>query len=118
VTDSVGGIYPRLLAPSVGALGAFIASSGHTVSSMMFSQFQFGVANSLGISSALIVASAKAISAAASGMVAIHNVVAASAIPSACWVVKAASCAVDPGLPGHYVLFTDLIVFCGLRAGH
>ena len=74
--DSVGGIYP-LLAPSVGALGAFIAGS-NTVSNMMFSQFQFGVANSLGISSALIVA-VQAIGAAAGNMVAIHNVVAASA---------------------------------------
>jgi len=76
VADSVGGIYP-LLAPSVGALGAFIAGS-NTVSNMMFSQFQFGVANSLGISSALIVA-VQAIGAAAGNMVAIHNVVAASA---------------------------------------
>ena len=76
VADSVGGIYP-LLAPSIGALGAFIAGS-NTVSNMMFSQFQFGVASSLGISSALIV-SVQAIGAAAGNMVAIHNVVAASA---------------------------------------
>jgi lactate permease len=76
VADSVGGIYP-LLAPSIGALGAFIAGS-NTVSNMMFSQFQFGVANSLGISSALIVA-VQAIGAAAGNMIAIHNVVAASA---------------------------------------
>ncbi|MBU0900766.1 MAG: L-lactate permease [Gammaproteobacteria bacterium] len=76
VADSVGSVYP-LLAPSVGALGAFIAGS-NTVSNMMFSQFQFGVASSLGISSALIV-SAQAIGAAAGNMVAIHNVVAASA---------------------------------------
>ena len=76
VADSVGGIYP-LLAPSIGALGAFIAGS-NTVSNMMFSQFQFGVASSLGISSALVVA-VQAIGAAAGNMVAIHNVVAASA---------------------------------------
>ncbi|MGH1449674.1 MAG: L-lactate permease [Pseudomonadaceae bacterium] len=76
VADSVGGIYP-LLAPSIGALGAFIAGS-NTVSNMMFSQFQSGVANSLGISSALIVA-VQAIGAAAGNMIAIHNVVAASA---------------------------------------
>jgi lactate permease len=76
VADSVGGIYP-LLAPSIGALGAFIAGS-NTVSNMMFSQFQFGVASSLGISGALIVA-VQAIGAAAGNMVAIHNVVAASA---------------------------------------
>ena len=76
VADSVGSIYP-LFAPSVGALGAFIAGS-NTVSNMMLSQFQFGVANSLGVSSALIVAG-QAVGAAAGNMVAIHNVVAASA---------------------------------------
>ena len=76
VADTVGGVYP-LLAPSVGALGAFIAGS-NTVSNMMLSQFQFGVATSLGISGALIVA-VQAIGAAAGNMVAIHNVVAASA---------------------------------------
>ena len=76
VADSVGGIYP-LLAPSVGELGAFIAGS-NTVSNMMFSQFQFGVAQSLGISGAMIVA-IQAVGAAAGNMVAIHNVVAASA---------------------------------------
>jgi lactate permease len=76
VADSVGGVYP-LLAPSVGALGAFIAGS-NTVSNMMLSQFQYGVAQSLGISGAMIVA-AQAVGAAAGNMVAIHNVVAASA---------------------------------------
>ncbi|MCQ2048919.1 L-lactate permease [Stutzerimonas stutzeri] len=76
VADSVGSIYP-LLAPSVGALGAFLAGS-NTVSNMMFSQFQFGVAQSLGISGAMVVAT-QAVGAAAGNMVAIHNVVAASA---------------------------------------
>jgi len=45
---------------------------------MMFSQFQFGVAHTLGISGAMIVA-IQAVGAAAGNMVAIHNVVAASA---------------------------------------
>jgi lactate permease len=76
VADSVGVVYP-LLAPSVGALGAFIAGS-NTVSNMMLSQFQYGVATSLGVSGALIVA-VQAVGAAAGNMVAIHNVVAASA---------------------------------------
>ncbi|WP_120995944.1 L-lactate permease [Stutzerimonas urumqiensis] len=76
VADSVGAIYP-LLAPSVGALGAFIAGS-NTVSNMMFSQFQYGVAHSLGVSGAMIVA-VQAVGAAAGNMIAIHNVVAASA---------------------------------------
>jgi len=76
ISNSVGNIYP-LLAPSIGALGAFIAGS-NTISNMMFSQFQFGVAENLGISSALIIAG-QAIGAAAGNMIAIHNVVAASA---------------------------------------
>lgn len=76
VADSVGGIYP-LFAPAVGALGAFLAGS-NTVSNMMFSQFQFGVANSLGLSTVLLI-SAQAVGAAAGNMIAIHNVVAASA---------------------------------------
>ncbi|CEA03583.1 L-lactate permease [Pseudomonas saudimassiliensis] len=76
VADSVGGIYP-LFAPAIGALGAFLAGS-NTVSNMMFSQFQFGVANSLGLSTVLVIA-AQAVGAAAGNMIAIHNVVAASA---------------------------------------
>ncbi len=76
VVDSVGGIYP-FLAPTVGALGAFLAGS-NTVSNIMFSQFQFGVAQGLGLSTALMVA-VQAVGAAAGNMIAIHNVVAASA---------------------------------------
>jgi len=71
-----GTAYP-LISPLIGALGAFIAGS-NTVSNMMFSQFQFEAANALGISSALMVAT-QAVGAAAGNMVAIHNVVAASA---------------------------------------
>lgn len=76
VADTVGGVYP-LMAPAIGALGAFLAGS-NTISNMMFSQFQFGVASNLGLSTVLVV-SAQAIGAAAGNMVAIHNVVAASA---------------------------------------
>lgn len=71
-----GAAYP-LVSPLIGALGAFIAGS-NTVSNMMFSQFQFEAANSLGISTALMV-STQAFGAAAGNMIAIHNVVAASA---------------------------------------
>jgi lactate permease len=60
-----------------GALGAFIAGS-NTVSNLMFSTFQHGVAERLAISSALVVA-LQAVGAAAGNMIAIHNVVAASA---------------------------------------
>ncbi|MFV0438799.1 MAG: L-lactate permease [Desulfopila sp.] len=76
VADAFGSIYP-IFAPTVGALGAFIAGS-NTVSNMMLSQFQFEVANALSISGAILVA-LQAIGAAAGNMIAIHNVVAASA---------------------------------------
>lgn len=76
VASSVGDIYP-LFAPMIGALGAFIAGS-NTVSNMMLSQFQFGVADALGVSTAFMIA-LQAVGAAAGNMIAIHNVVAASA---------------------------------------
>jgi len=75
-SDLVGDFFPAL-SPVIGALGAFIAGS-NTVSNMMFSQFQFEVAQSLSISSVAVV-SLQAVGAAAGNMVAIHNVVAASA---------------------------------------
>ncbi|MCV9910081.1 L-lactate permease [Ochrobactrum sp. AN78] len=76
VAVEVGNIYP-FFAPSVGALGAFLAGS-NTVSNLMLSQFQYGVAEGLGISGALMVAG-QSVGAAAGNMIAIHNVVAASA---------------------------------------
>ncbi len=76
VASNVGEIYP-FFAPSVGALGAFIAGS-NTVSNLMFSLFQFGVANQLMVPTTLVVA-LQAVGAAAGNMIAIHNVVAASA---------------------------------------
>lgn len=76
VADTFGSVYP-FFAPTVGALGAFIAGS-NTVSNMMLSQFQFEVAALLSVSGALMVA-LQAIGAAAGNMIAIHNVVAASA---------------------------------------
>ncbi|MBA5763801.1 L-lactate permease [Vibrio sp. 404] len=74
--STVGSAFPALSA-TVGALGAFIAGS-NTVSNMMFSQFQFEVAQTLTISSVVVVA-LQAVGAAAGNMIAIHNVVAASA---------------------------------------
>ena len=76
VADTVGGVWP-LFAGVTGALGAFIAGS-NTVSNLMFAAFQHGVAARLAISSAMIVA-LQAVGAAAGNMIAIHNVVAASA---------------------------------------
>lgn len=72
----VGEAFPALSA-TVGALGAFIAGS-NTISNMMFSQFQFEVAQTLGVSSVIVIA-LQAVGAAAGNMIAIHNVVAASA---------------------------------------
>lgn len=74
--DIFGQAFP-LVSPVIGALGAFIAGS-NTVSNMMFSQFQFEAANTLNISPTLMVAT-QAVGAAAGNMIAIHNVVAASA---------------------------------------
>ena len=76
VAMHVGGIYP-LFAPSIGALGAFIAGS-NTVSNLMFSFFQFGVAEKLAMPTTLMIA-LQAVGAAAGNMIAVHNVVAASA---------------------------------------
>lgn len=76
VANGVGGIYP-FFAPAVGALGAFIAGS-NTVSNLMLAEFQFNVAQQLGLSTAFMVA-LQAVGAAAGNMIAIHNVVAASA---------------------------------------
>jgi lactate permease len=76
VAANVGAVWPAF-APAIGALGAFIAGS-NTVSNLMFSLFQHGVAEQLMISGAVIVA-LQAVGAAAGNMIAIHNVVAASA---------------------------------------
>jgi len=76
VASHVGEIYP-LFAPTISALGAFIAGS-NTVSNLMFSLFQYSVAINLDIPASVIV-SLQAVGAAAGNMIAIHNVVAASA---------------------------------------
>jgi lactate permease len=76
VAVHVGKVWP-LFAPTIGALGAFIAGS-NTVSNLMFSLFQQGVADRLMISGAMVVA-LQGVGAAAGNMIAIHNVVAASA---------------------------------------
>jgi lactate permease len=76
VADNVGGVWP-FFAPWIGGLGAFIAGS-NTVSNLMFSMFQHGVALNLGIAGSLVVA-LQAVGAAAGNMFCIHNVVAASA---------------------------------------
>lgn len=77
VSELVGGLWP-LFAPTIGALGAFIAGS-NTISNMMFSLFQFGVAENIGVTPSIVVA-LQAIGGAAGNMICVHNVVAASAV--------------------------------------
>lgn len=67
-----------LLAPFIGALGAFVAGS-NTVSNNMFSQFQFSTGVNIGAPSPETVVAVQAVGGAAGNMVAVHNVVAAAA---------------------------------------
>jgi lactate permease len=74
--NGTGDLWP-LFSPVAGGLGAFIAGS-NTISNMMFSLFQFGVALEIGINPVIIVA-LQAVGGAAGNMICIHNVVAAAA---------------------------------------
>lgn len=76
VAANTGAEWP-LFAPTVGALGSFIAGSS-TVSNLMFSLFQQGVAEQTGLPGATIVA-LHDVGSAAGNMIAIHNVVAVCA---------------------------------------
>ncbi|WP_219413206.1 L-lactate permease [Pseudonocardia nigra] len=66
-----------VLAPWIGALGAFVAGS-NTVSNLTFSLFQFATAENIGASPETVVAT-QAVGGAAGNMITVHNVVAASA---------------------------------------
>jgi lactate permease len=72
-----GGAWP-IFAPLVGGFGAFVAGS-NTVSNMMFSLFQFGVGERIGVDPSWIVA-LQAVGGAAGNVICVHNVVAASAV--------------------------------------
>ena len=76
ITDMVQGAWP-LVAPFVGALGAFMAGS-NTVSNMMFSLFQYSIADQLQISHIVIV-SMQSVGGAFGNMICVHNVIAACA---------------------------------------
>lgn len=71
-----GGAWP-LIAPWVGALGAFVAGS-NTVSNLTFSQFQFSTGARIGVPPEAVVA-AQAVGGAGGNPISIHNIVAASA---------------------------------------
>ena len=75
--SSLAGPSWPLFAPAIGAMGSFISGSA-TVSNMMFSLFQFGVAAEIGISGAAVVA-LQAVGGAAGSMIAVPILVAASA---------------------------------------
>lgn len=66
-----------VVAPFIGALGAFIAGS-NTVSNLTFSQFQFSTGSTIGVPPETVVA-AQAVGGAGGNPIAIHNIVAASA---------------------------------------
>ncbi|MEU6697277.1 L-lactate permease [Pseudonocardia sp. NPDC046786] len=66
-----------ILAPWIGALGAFVAGS-NTVSNLTFALFQFATAENIGAVPETVVAT-QAVGGAAGNMVTVHNVVAASA---------------------------------------
>lgn len=76
VAAVAGSAWPAF-ASIIGALGAFIAGS-NTVSNMMFSLFQHGVATEIGVNAAFVVA-LQAVGGAAGNMICVHNVVAACA---------------------------------------
>lgn len=72
-----GGSWPGL-APLIGGIGAFVAGS-NTISNMMFSSFQFGVAQEIGADPTWVVA-LQAVGGAAGNVICVHNVVAACAV--------------------------------------
>ena len=76
VAAAVGTTWP-FFAPTIGAMGAFVAGS-NTVSDFMFSLFQYGVADRIGVSH-IVILGLQALGGAAGNMIAVHNVVAASA---------------------------------------
>lgn len=77
LTSMLGGVWP-VVAPRVGALGAFVAGSA-TFSNMLFALVQLKVATPLGLDPVSVLA-LQAVGAAAGNMVCVHNVVAACAV--------------------------------------
>ncbi|RXJ00433.1 L-lactate permease [Anaerobacillus alkaliphilus] len=73
----MGGSWP-LVAPLIGALGSFVSGSA-TFSNMMFSLFQFSVADQIGVDPAIVV-SMQVLGANAGNMICVLNVVAAASV--------------------------------------
>ena len=76
MTNIFQGAWP-LIDAFIGALGSFMSGS-NTVSNMLFSLFQYSIADQLGISTVLIV-SLQNIGGAMGNMICVHNVIAACA---------------------------------------
>lgn len=68
------GVWP-MFAPFIGILGAFMSGS-NTTSNILFSGFQYGVADQIGMSR-LIIVGLQVVGGAAGNMICVHNVVAA-----------------------------------------
>ncbi|UOE94980.1 L-lactate permease [Alkalihalobacillus sp. LMS39] len=75
--DVFGGAWP-LVAPFIGALGSFISGSA-TFSNMMFSLFQFSVADQTGLNPTMVV-SLQVLGSNAGNMICVLNVVAAASV--------------------------------------
>lgn len=80
LADLAGGAWPAL-ASYVGGLGAFITGS-NTVSDMLFANFQWDMARTLGytVPQHFIIAAAQGVGGAMGNMICIHNIVAACAV--------------------------------------
>ncbi|MHA7154782.1 L-lactate permease [Arthrobacter sp. TMN-50] len=74
---AISGTAWPVVAPFIGALGAFVAGS-NTVSNLTFAQFQFSTGVAIGVPPEQVVA-AQAVGGAGGNPIAIHNIVAASA---------------------------------------
>ncbi|MGD6966430.1 L-lactate permease [Rossellomorea vietnamensis] len=77
VSEVIGGNWP-LAAPIIGALGSFISGSA-TFSNMMFSLFQFSVADSIGANTKVVLA-LQVLGANSGNMICVLNVVAAASV--------------------------------------
>lgn len=77
VASLVGSAWP-IFSPMIGGMGAFVAGSA-TVSNMMFSLFQFGVGQRIGVDPTWVLA-LQSVGGAAGNIICVHNVVAASAV--------------------------------------
>lgn len=77
IASVAGSAWPAF-APLIGGIGAFAAGS-NTISNMMFSLFQFNVAEQIGVDPTWVVA-LQAVGGAAGNVICVHNVVSACAV--------------------------------------